>query len=61
MINKIKYLDHKQLPCNSQLILNNNNRSGNSLKTFNQNIKNIFYTLEKIQCQDENMYTEIRK
>ena len=60
-VNKIKYLDHKQFPCNSQLILNNNNRSGNSLKTFNQNIKNIFYTLEKIQCQDENMFSEIRK
>ena len=61
MINKIKYLDYKQLPGNSQLILNNSNRSRNSLKTLNQNIKNNFNALEKIQYLDENMFSEIRK
>tara|TARA_B110000014_G_scaffold100345_1_gene68968 strand:+ start:513 stop:773 length:261 start_codon:yes stop_codon:yes gene_type:complete len=61
MIDKIKYLNFKQLPGNSQLILNNNIRSRNSLKIFNQNIKNNFNALEKIQYQDENMFSEIRK
>jgi len=61
MVNIIKYLDYKQLSGNSQLILNNNIRSRNSLKTFNQNIKNNFNALEKIHYQDENMFSEIRK